>query len=243
MFSSILILVISCVFVQSQQIQSVVRQNRPLTSPVFDEITIDGAFDVFLIQPNEIANSIVEVETIPSVQQQIIVEVLENHVLSIRTIGNIRVPQNINVHIQLKTPLRRYTFRGTGNTVTHMTGLLNPTNDKLVIEQFGTGNLAMKFNVNFLDYYQTGSGTAQFFGQVRSQLSIINNGVGEVNTLEVITPFVKVLSSGTSVSRIAATNDVDIEVTGVGNVFYQLPSGRVPSKEITTGIGRIVRLT
>jgi hypothetical protein len=47
---------------------------------------------------------------------------------------------------------------------------------------------------------------------------------------------------GVSIVRVSATDDVQIEVTGVSSVYYRLPVGKKPSKAISTGLGRIVPL-
>jgi hypothetical protein len=97
--------------------------------------------------------------------------------------------------------------------------------------------------VNEFQFYFTGTGNSRFWGQVRQQATFHAQGVGDINALDLSTKQVKVQAMGISIIRVAATDDVQIEVTGISSVYYRLPFGKKPSKAISTGLGEIVPIS
>jgi len=240
MLSSIFILIVTISLTEGQWNETVIRQIRPLSSSFFDEIIVNGAFDIFLSQSNRIPIPTVEIETTVNAQKHIIVEIIDNHILSIHTKGPLIVHKNINGYIHFNPPLRRYTIKGTGNTITDDNGISNTGNEKFILDNRGTANVAMQLNVNEFEIYLSGTGNSRFWGQVREQMILETKGVGDVNAMNLLAKKVKVNSAGVSTVRIAATDDVQIEVTGVSTVYYRLPTGKKPSKVISNGLGQII---
>jgi hypothetical protein len=242
--STILIIIIAIISFSechwNERNETVLRQIRPLPSPFFDEIIIDGAFDIFLSQSNENSLPTVAIETTVYAQKEIIVEIIDNHILSIHTKGQLIVHKNIHAYIDFNPPLRRYTIKGTGNTITDDNGISNINNEKFILDNRGTANVAMQLNVYQFEIYLSGTGNSRFWGQVREQMILDTKGVGDINAINLLAKKVKVTSAGVSTIRIAASDDVQIEVTGVSTVYYRLLSGKKPSKEITTGLGQII---
>ena len=220
--------------------ETVLRLNRPLSSLFFDEILIDGAFDVFLSQSTEPSNPSVELETTVYAQKQILVEIIDNHILSIRSKSPLVVHKNIHAYIRFHSSLRRYTIKGTGNTMTDENGIFMTTDEKFTLDNRGTANVAMQLDVYQLEILLSGTGNSRFWGQVRDQMSLETRGVGDVNAMNLLAKKVSVQSAGVSTVRVAATDDVQIEVTGVSTVYYRLLSGKKPTKTITTGLGQIL---
>ncbi|CAF2569439.1 unnamed protein product [Rotaria sp. Silwood2] len=244
MLSCIVIIVVYFSLVQGQINDTVVRQTRPLSSSSFDEIMIDGAFDVFLSQAsNGISTPTVEIETNADIQNRVIVEIINNHILSIHIKGPFMVDKNIYAYIRFNSPLRRYIVKGTGNTITDDNGISNDDKDTFVLDHRGVANVAIRLNVNNFQVYFTGTGNSRFWGQVRQQATFDAKGVGDINALNLSTKQAKVKAMGVSIVRVAATDDVQIEVTGVSSVYYRLPSGKKPSKAISTGLGKIVPIS
>jgi hypothetical protein len=238
MLFSIFIILVTISLTEGQWNETVVRQIRPLSPSFFDEIIVDGAFDMYLSQSNRFSLPNVELETTVNAQKHIMVEVLDGHILSIYIKGPLVVHKNINVYIRFNSPLRRYTIKGTGNTITDENGISN--NDKFILDNRGTANVAMQLNVNEFEIYLSGTGNSRFWGQVREQMVLETKGVGDVNAIYLLAKKVKVNSSGVSNVRVAATDDIQIEVTGVSTVYYRLLSGKKPSKVISTGLGQII---
>jgi hypothetical protein len=243
MLSTILIIIFTITLTEGQWNETVIRQIRPLPSSFFDEIIIDGAFDVVLSQSNRIPIPIIELETSVDNQKHIVVEILDGHILSIHTKSPLFIHKNINAYICFNPPLRRYTIKGTGNTITDENGISNTGNEKFVLDNRGTANVAMQLNVNEFEIYLSGTGNSRFWGQVREQMILETKGVGDVNAMNLLAKKVKVISAGVSTVRVAATNDVQIEVTGVSTVYYRLTSGKKPSKEISSGLGQIISVS
>ena len=241
----ILLIVVYFSVVQGQQLNNTtIRQSRPLSSSTFDEIVIDGAFDIFLQQIlNGNLTPTVEIETTVDTQNNIIVEILNNHILSIRVRNQLMTTKNIYGYIRFKSPLHRYTIRGTGNTLTDDNGISNEASDTFVLDNRGVANVALKLNVSQFEVYFTGTGSSRFWGRVRQQVIFDAKGVGDINALGLITKQAKVRAMGVSIVRVSATDDVQIEVTGVSSVYYQLPQGKKPSIAIATGLGKIVPMS
>ncbi|CAF0771770.1 unnamed protein product [Rotaria sordida] len=243
MLFSILIIIVTIFFTQGRLNETIIRQNRPLSPAFFDEIIVDGAFDISLSQLNGISTPTVEIEVAVYAQKYITVEILDKHILSIRVKGPLVIHKNINCYIRFSSPLKRYTIKGTGNTKTDDNGIINTDNEKFVLDNRGTANVAMQLNVNEFEFYLSGTGNSRFWGQVREEAMFETKGVGDVNAMNLLSKQVKVYSAGVSTVRVAATDDVQIEVTGVSTVFYRLPVGKDPSKETSTGLGQIIRVS
>jgi hypothetical protein len=244
MLSYIVIIVIYFSLAQGRTNDTVIRQTRPVSSSIFDEIMVDGAFDIFLSQTsNKTSTPTVEIETTVDAQNYVIVEIIKNHILSIHIKGPLMVDKNIYAYIRFNSPLRRYTIRGTGNTITDDNGISNEGNGAFILDNRGIANVAVRLNVNEFEVYFTGTGNSRFWGQVRQQVTFDAKGVGDINALNLLTKQVKVRAMGVSIIRVAATDDVQIEVTGVSSVYYRLPLGKKPSKAISTGLGKIVPIS
>ena len=220
--------------------ETIIRQIRPLSSSFFDEIIVDGSFDVFLKQSNRIPLPSVELETAVYVHEHLTVEILDDHILYIHLTSQLVLHKNINAHIHFNPPLRRYTIKGTGNTMTDENGLVNEGDEKFILDNRGTANVAMQLNVNDFEIYLSGTGNSRFWGQVRNNLYLETKGVGDINAMNLMAKKADVYSAGVSTVRVAATEDIRVEVTGVSTVYYRLLSGKKPSKTITTGLGQII---
>jgi hypothetical protein len=223
--------------------ERIVREIRPLSTLLFDEIMINGAFDVFLSQakPGN-SSSTVEIETTIDAQQNVIVNIVDNHILSIHVKGPLKLESNIYLYIRFHSPLRRYTVEGTGNIMTDDDGIENYSTEKFVFDHRGSSNVAMRLNVTDFEFHLIGTGNIRFSGEVRRQASFYTKGVGDVHALNLRSRKVNVLAAGVNLVRIQAVDDVEIEVTGASHVFYQLPFGIQPTKAISTGLGRIQRI-
>ncbi|CAM4866699.1 unnamed protein product [Rotaria socialis] len=243
MLFSILIIVTTISFSQGGWNETIVRQNRPLSSAFFDEIIVDGPFDTFLSELNGKSLPTVDIETTVNAQKYIIVEIVDNHILSIRVKSALVVHRNINNYIQFQSPLKRYTIKGTGNTKTNDNCISNTGDEKFVLENRGTANVAIQLHVNEFEYYLFGTGNSRFWGQVREQATYVTKGVGDVNAMNLLTKQVKVNSAGVSTIRIAATDNAQIEVTGVSTIYYRLPFGKELDKGSSTGLGQIIRVS
>ncbi|CAF3510298.1 unnamed protein product [Rotaria socialis] len=241
MLYSIVIIVVYLSFSHGQINDTVVRQTRPLSSLTFDEIMVDGAFDIFLSQiSNRSSTPTVEIETTVDIQKYVIVEIINNHVLSIHIKGPVMIDKNIYAYVRFNSPLRRYTIKGTGNTMTDDNGISNDDRNTFVLDHRGVANVAMGLNVNKFEVYFAGTGNSRFWGKVRQEAIFDAKGVGDINALDLSPKQVKVRAMGVSIIRVAATDDVQIEVTGISSVYYRLPSGKKPSKAKSTGLGKIV---
>lgn len=242
MLLSTCILIVILTLIQARLNETIIRQNRPLSTTFFDEIIVDGAFDIVLCQLSGISVPTVEIETSVDVQKRTLVDIVDYHILSIRSKDPLVVHQNVNVYIRFNSPLRRYTIKGTGNTITDEKGLSNLGDEKFVLDNRGTANVAMYLNVQDFELYLSGTGNSRFWGQVREQAILDTTGVGDVNAINLLAKQIKINSAGVSTVRVSATDDVEIVATGVSTIYYRLPAGKKASKSISTGLGQIIRI-
>ena len=242
MFASIVFVIVGVSLIQGQVTDPVISQPYPFSPSSFDEIVLDGPFDVLLQQVDTSVAPEVKVETLTSVLKQVVVEIVENHILLLRIQNSLVLQKNIGVTIKFNSPLHRYTVRGTGSAVTDERGIVNNATEKFVLINQGTANLALRLDVYQMEAYFSGTGNTRLWGQVRDQALISAKGVGEINALNLTTKIINVLSSGVSTVRVSATEDALIEVTGISSVYYRLPAGIVPSKAVSFGLGQIIPL-
>ena len=235
----LIIVLVGFSFGEAQLNYTVIHQNRPLSSS-FDEIIVDGLFNVHLEQKEGDSPPSVDIESVVYAQPQIIVEILDNHTLSLRIQGSLTIKHNIKAKICFSKPLRRYIMKGTGNTVTEDPGLFNNGTEKFQFENRGTANVAMRLNYTSFEVIVSGTGNSRFWGQIRERAVFEARGVGDINALNLVSKEVVVISTGVSTVRVSATDDVKIRVTGVSNVYYRLPAGKKPSETIATGLGQII---
>ena len=228
---------------------SMSRQARPLSSH-FDEITIEGNFNVFLTQISGMpttgqnqAQLPLEVEATAEVHPHIIVDIIDGHILSIRIQGVTHVQQPSRLFIRYMGPLRRYSVSGSGHTITDSNGINNPPNEKLIFQQQGASSSNLLMNIYALEADIQGTGHTQFVGQVMEQATYQVQGTREVDASKLMCKRAIVDVQGTSTMTMTAIEDVAIVAGGVSKVFYQLPPMRQPSRSSSTGQATITRLT
>ena len=223
-----------------------VRKERPLPSS-FDEIVIDGNFDVSLIQLTEAENKMnlppLEIETTTDGHSHILADVTSGHILSIGVQGVMSVKQPTRLFIRFNPPLRSYSVSGAGSTVCEGNGLSNPANEKFIFFHEGASNVNLKLNVFTLEAKIQGAGQTQLSGEVRDQANIEVRGTREVDASKLTCKRAMVSVEGTSKLTVSATDDIEIMTGGVSKVFYRLPAGKQPSKAITGGLATIERLS
>ena len=122
-------------------------------------------------------------------------------------------------------------------------GISNAGNETFILDHRGVANIALRLNVNELKVNFTGTGNSRFSGEARQRAIFDAKGVGDINALDLLNKKAEVYAMGVSIVRVAATEDVQIEVTGVSSVYYRLPAGKKPSKTVSTGLGKIVPLS
>lgn len=228
---------------ESDLFDETVREKRQLSSSTFDEILLDGAFDAFLSQSNT-SNFIafVEIETLQTIQRQVIVEILDQHILSIHINGSVKTESNIYLHICYFSPIRQITVEGRVNILTDDQGIFNAADDALVLEHRGSANIALKLNVNDFEYRLIGTGNSRFHGQIRREAKFLTKGIGDIHAYDLATKRTSIFATGMNIIRVTALEDIQIEVNGATYVYYRLPFGIQPSKTIATGLGTIRRV-
>lgn len=245
MFCWILLVVIASVVANGEETNNtLVREMRPLSSRSFDEVVVQGAFDVALLQLPTDANqtSSVEIETTAETQRHLLVEVLDGHILSIGVTGVFVINANPRVYIQFTGPLRRYTVSGSGRTLTGNMTIFNPKMEKLVLNKKGASIMVLNLEVHDFHGELAGVGLVQLAGRVREQAVFDISGSIEVDAMNLICQRSQIQVSGNSLLSVTAIDDIEIETSGMSQVFYQLRTERQPSKVMVTGMATITRV-
>ena len=176
-----IVLISYLLLVASQFYQSIVRETRTLSSISFDEIHIDGSFDIFLTQCKSNQSSpTVEVETAIDHQRFIVVQINENHILSIYINGSLQTEKNIYVYVRFPLPLRRLTIEGLSNLITDDSGIDNPGPEKLVVIHRGSTTVALRVNISDFEFYCSGTGNSRFSGEVRAQAKFQTEDINDI---------------------------------------------------------------
>ena len=247
MLSTILFVAINIVVnIHARSTTNMVRQARSLSSN-FDEIVVEGDFNVFLIQvPSTDASSTqlpsLEVETTTDGQRQLVAEVRSGHILTLRIDGSLNIPEPCQVFIRFTGPLRRYSAAGSGSTMTQGNGIVNPPNESLVLRLAGSCTGTLTLDVPRLDVFVEGSGLSQFTGTVRDQAIFRVQGSRSIDASNLSCTRASVRVEGDSSLTVSATEDIDISAAGVSKVSYRLLSQKQPSRSSVDGLATITRL-
>ena len=231
-------------FCHSQFYESIVRETRTLSSTSFDEIHIDGSFDIFLTQSksNESVPT-VEIETTLDNQKFIVVQINDNHILSIYINGSLKTEKNIYIYVRFPSPLRRLTIEGLSNIISDDSGIENSDLDKFIFTHRGSATIALRLNISDFEFYCRGTGNSRFSGEIRGQAMIQTEGINDIQALQLSVKKVKVTGMGFNLFRIQATDDIQIEMNGTYHIYYKLPYGIQASKLNGLGLGHISRMT
>lgn len=245
MLSSIFFVAFTILFVSIPCQANFIRKTRPLSITNFDEIKINGMFDIFLtpLAEHEKANVSVEIETTSEGHNVIFAEIEEGHILSIGVRGILLNTPNSRVYIRFFTPLRRYYVAGMTQTLMEDNAIVNLKNETFILEQEGTANMMMKFNVENFKGLIRGIGTMKFEGEVRQELTLEVNGAPMINAEKLIAKRTIVNTAGTAGVRVMATEDVQITALGMANIMYKLPEGKEPSRIQSFGMSAITRFS
>ena len=246
MFSSILFVTLSVLLASVHCKEEFTRKARPLPSATFDEIQIDGMFDIFLspLPEGPEAKSSVEIETTSKGHELITVEIEQGRILKIGTRDSLIIEGNESSRLYIKFvgPIRRYHVNGFTQTVIDGEGLVNKKAEPFIFEQGGTANLSLKIDVEELKLFIGGMGKLSFEGQVRTNATFTINGAAVVDAAQLPSKNIFLTATGATEVRVNALEALQIVIMGIGHVMYKLPEGKEPV--ITSyGMSRVTRFT
>ncbi|CAF1181494.1 unnamed protein product [Didymodactylos carnosus] len=230
---ALLVLYVLIMTLYHSRSDNIVRQLHPIGNSQFNEIIVNGVFNVQLIQSE--SETSVEIEASKDVQNHFVVDIQNTSILSIRMIPNYSFSSKIIVYIKFKD-LKQYNME-------NMVGNTNSTNEikqnqKFILYSKGTGNVNLKLNVPLFEAHVYTTGQHILNGQVQNEATIVYRGVGDIDALNLVTKKMNVNANGVGNIRIMATDEINIDVSGVTTVFYKGPL----NNQKKYGLGRVVPL-
>jgi hypothetical protein len=214
------------------------RKVYPFAANSFKKINLSGGpFNVKLYQnPNSNDNyTSVDIETEESIHKLILVDIVQNEILSIRLNENSNLINKTNITVTINySELTELNIDGIINTQ-----CLNPIQtDKFRLYNRAHGSIKLKLHVNILDAYLHSIGRVKLCGQVNNEATIQSLGVGDVQCRNLFTKKINVISSGIGNIYVTATDEINIILSGIGTVYYAGPLKR----QVKNGLGNIIEI-
>jgi len=195
----------------------------------FNSINIDGVFNVYLTQGNEVGLS---VETNIEQEEYVISEVRENTLYlkmkDDKDFGNI---DPIKIYVQV-VDLKSLNTKGVGTV---------SCKKPLKLDQFnviceGVGAFDLKISANKLIVNSKTVGAIVLAGKV-NEVNITHKGVGILQAFDLLAQNLKLSSEGIGAAEVFASESIEINANGIGSVQYK---GNPKSKKINSeGIGKV----
>lgn len=209
---------------------NITTTERQLAS--FRHIHCAGSYNVQLTQGPV---SVIKIETDANIASQIVTEV-DGNKLSIRTNDDVNLHPSDKIKLFITTPtLENFELTGSGDvsTTNKFSG-----GEFLELDISGTGNIHFEVNTPSIKSGISGSGNIFISGETRdSKISIAGSGNYNAENLKSENTKVKIAGSGDA--RLFADSTLDIDIAGVGNVYYK---GSASVTQNVAGSGKIQKL-
>ncbi len=233
----LILLVVTVVAVSSCRMGKRVKGNGDIQSELrtvgsTNKIKLSGSYDVEITQ-GPVAS--VKVEADANILPYIITEEREGY-LVVRSRDNINISTENNIKVYVTTPkLEAVNLSGSGNIIgtNKFTG-----GDKMVLKISGSGDIKMELNSPDIRADITGSGTMTLKGETKDE-DIHITGAGDFNADELKAENAKVRIAGSGDVKVFADHDLDINIAGVGSVFYK---GNASVKQRIAGSGEVKKI-
>lgn len=189
----------------------VIKQEREIKP--FTSLVLDGVFDAEIVQGDK---EEVSVETDENLQEVIVVENQgDKLVLKMKDKINMEKATKSVVYITLKN-IDDLTVKGVGNVKSFNTLKLNSL--KLTVKGVGDVNLGLA--CNNLDAKVSSVGNTSLAGNT-GETQIVNSGVGSLHAFDLVARQLNLRNSGVGSAEVNATDEIQIESLGIGNVYYK----------------------
>ena len=209
---------------------SITASERNLSS--FKNISCAGSYDVELTQGSSTS---VKIETDQNIQSYIVTEVNGDE-LRIHTQKGINLQPSQKIKLYITTDkLEGFSLAGTGNisTTNKFTG-----GDHLDLDISGSGNIHFDVNTPNISSSISGTGDIYLTGETKnSKVDIAGSGNYHAEDLKAENAKVEVAGSGDA--RLFADSTLDINIAGVGNVYYK---GNASVSQSIAGTGKIKKI-
>lgn len=178
----------------------------------FSEISIEGAFKVYLVQGDQCAVSVKT--TNEDIFDDIKIKRIDNEV-DIKLDQSLFSYSRVSLYISFKT-LEKLRIEGGVNMKTN--GFLDLNNFAVNIE--GGANIDLYLKADKVKIYGEGGFLFELKG-VANELDITINGAGHVDAAELKTKDVSFTTAGFGTGSVYATNKLNAKIEGVGKLSYK----------------------
>lgn len=195
----------------------------------FTALQIGGIFDVYITQGSVES---VKIEADDNLIDYVKVENIKDAlVLNSECEVNIKQPYTMKIHVTVKD-LKEITVNGIGDVQTE--GSIR--GNKLVVEDSGVGDVKLNLEYDALELNYSAVGNIMMSGNVKNAM-IDYSGVGDMNAFELKVQNLELDHTGVGDTEVFASESLDIEFAGVGDVYYKgSPTNKTIEKN---GIGEV----
>jgi len=171
--------------------------------------------------------------------QQNILNVMETPVLSgqlvVRFKNNVRVKSHEQITIKVTAP----TITGIGLSGSGNVSVLSPlTGGNFSFRLSGSGDMSLPtITCNNLETNISGSGSITIVGGTATTENFKISGSGDIDARNVLAKIVSTTTSGSGTLRLAASEKLDVKISGSGSVYYW--GTPIVSTDIS-GSGRVI---
>lgn len=196
-----------------------------------ERLVFKGNFEVIL-QPGEVG---VEIETDENIQSLVMFSE-NNRELVFKTKNRFNINSDHGIRITITTPVLRSVHLGGSGTVIGKGKFLG--GEDLEIDIAGNGEVTLAVNTPKVKAKIAGVGNLNLKGETqRAEFNIA--GSGDCDALELKAETAKVKVAGTGTLKVFASQLLDVNVMGSGNVYYK---GDAEVKQKIMGVGSIKRM-
>lgn len=121
----------------------------------------------------------------------------------------------VNVYVSMEE-VKRLSISGSGKII----GQTEITSDSLGVSVSGSGNIDLEVDTEELKTTISGSGNAQLKGDATTH-DITISGSGNIQSYDLATEKSTVKVFGSGKSEVSVSNELDITITGSGDVYYK----------------------
>ena len=204
---------------------NVITKARTLTD--FDGITLEGAFNIVLVNGNE---NKITIEGEENIIPYIITEV-KNSVLRVylQKNTNINTTKKLTISIPFKE-IKSVSLNGSGSIASEKQIKTNTFSLNLN----GSGNINLNLESSSVETSISGSGNIKLTG-ITNNLKCFTTGSGNLNAYDLKTEQLKVTITGSGNLKVNVKNKIEADIIGSGNIYYTGNTKHIDSNIIGSG--------
>ncbi len=178
--------------------------------------------------------------------------IVNNGILTLKFKQNVRKSEDINVYLSMDQ-LKELSISGTGDIYTDSSFT---TDEKLILNISGSGNIDVEANASEVEINISGSGDIKLktvtqkissnisgsgdiflIGESTGSAWYHTSGSGNINAFDFESKYCSVNVVGSGISKLFATESLDVKISGSGDVYYK---GRPSISVDISGSGTVI---